>query len=77
MLKIRDDVPLEKLKDFGFEHNEFWKIFTKKVYLKNDDDNKNFYEVNEKTRIIELTRLDGDLDNTLYDLITAGLVEKC
>ena len=39
----------------------------KKVYLNNDNDDKNFYVINPITRIIELTRLDGELDNTLYD----------
>lgn len=48
----------------------------KKVYLNNDNDDKNFYEINPITRIIELTRLDGELDDTLYDLIKDGLVEK-
>lgn len=48
----------------------------KKVYLCNENDDKNFYHILKETREIELTRLDGELDDTLYDLIQAGLVEK-
>ena len=74
MLKIKDNVDLKELEKFGFE----------KRYNK-------FYEYNSKENI-ELTYMvwfdyrnlivstyDGDeveLDNTIYDLIQAGLVEK-
>lgn len=50
--------------------------YVKKVYLNNDNDDKNFYRISKKSRKIELKRLDGELDDTLYDLIQAGLVEK-
>lgn len=75
MLKIKDSVDLKELEKFGFHKREdnCWVL---KVYLANVDDDKNFYEIAEKDRVIKLTRLDGELDNTLYDLITAGLVEK-
>lgn len=75
MLKIVDDIDLKELEKFGFIKREdgYW---VKKVYLKNENDDKNFYQISEKSRIIELTRLDGELDDTLYDLIKAGLVEK-
>lgn len=77
MLKIKDDVKLEELEKFGFSTNKYYPLsYVKKVYLRNENDDKNFYHINKKTRIIKLTRLDGELDNTLYDLITAGLVEK-
>lgn len=79
MLKIKDDVDLKELKKFGFEYvfSEPFDFCYKKVYLRNEDDDKNFYKiVDNKYREIQLTRLDGQLDDTLYDLITAGLVEK-
>lgn len=79
MLKIKDDVDLKELKKFGFEYvfGEPFDFCYKKVYLRNDDDDKNFYKiVDNKYREIQLTRLDGQLDDTLYDLIQAGLVEK-
>ncbi len=76
MLKIKDDVDLKELEKFGFELNYFFKECRKKVYLENDDDDKNFYVIDFITREIDLKRLDGKLDDTLYDLIQAGLVEK-
>jgi hypothetical protein len=77
MLKIKDDVDLEELKNFGFSTNKFYPLsYVKKVYLCNENDDKNFYHINKKSRKIKLTRLDGELDDTLYDLIQAGLVEK-
>jgi hypothetical protein len=77
MLKIKDEVSLEELEKFGFKKSLYYEDdYVKKVYLKNEDDDKNFYRINNKTREIRLTRLDGKLDATLYDLIQAGLVEK-
>ena len=78
MLKIKDDVDLEKLKDFGFVTSITYNplSYVKKVYLNNENDDKNFYRISKSSRKIELTRLDGELDDTLYDLIKANLVEK-
>ena len=78
MLKIKDDVELEKLKDFGFVTSITYNplSYVKKVYLNNENDDKNFYRISKSSRKIELTRLDGELDDTLYDLMQAGLVEK-
>ena len=78
MLKIKDYVDLEKLKDFGFVTSITYNplSYVKKVYLNNENDDKNFYRISKSSRKIELTRLDGELDDTLYDLIEAGLVEK-
>lgn len=79
MLKIKDDVDLEELEKYGFIYvfSEPYNFCCKKVYLRNEDDDKNFYKiVDNKYREIQLTRLDGKLDDTLYDLIQAGLVEK-
>ena len=77
MLKIRDDVDLEELKKLGFSTNKYYPLsYVKKVYLCNENDDKNFYRISKETRKIELTRLDGELDDTLFDLIQAGLVEK-
>ena len=76
MLRIKPEIDLKELEKFGFKYNCFYREYTKKVYLKNDDDDKNFYVIKEIPRTIELSRLDNGLDDTLYDLITAGLVEK-
>ena len=73
MLKIRDDVDLKELEKYGFKH--FPNGYFKKVYLCNDDDDRTCYQV-DGNRQIKITRLDGELDNTLYDLIKANLVIK-
>lgn len=77
MLKIRDEINLKELEKFGFSTNKYYPLsYVKKVYLCNENDDKNFYHILKETRKIELTRLDGELDDTLYDLIQADLVEK-
>lgn len=73
MLKIKNDVDLEKLKEFGFvKGNTMGENFYKKSYF------KGFYKekiiIWEKDREIQVQAI--KLLNTLYDLITAGLVEK-
>ncbi len=73
MLKIKDSVDLKELEKFGFK--KFPDGYFKKVYLANADDDKVYYRI-DNNRIIKITRLDGELDNTIYDLIQAGLVEK-
>lgn len=81
MLKIKDDVDLKKLEKFGFKQITYYPVdiqFFKKVYLENDDDDRICYHIYEKDRFIRITRIDGEeLDGTLYDLISAGLVTKC
>lgn len=74
LLRIKKEVDLKELEKFGFTKREdgYW---VKKVYLGNADDDKNFYQISEETRKIELTRLDGEFDGTLYELIQAKLVE--
>ena len=73
MLKIKNNVDLKKIEKFGFD--KYPNGYFKKVYLCNDDDDRVCYRINND-RIIQITRLDGELDNTLYDLIKADLVEK-
>ena len=77
MLKIKDNVDLKELEKFGFNSSKYYPLsYVKKVYLCNEDDDKNFYRISKQTREIFLTRLDGELDDTLYNLIKADLVEK-
>ena len=75
MLKIKEEIDIKELEKFGFLDRDDT-TYVKKVYLHNDDDDKNFYVIDKKSRIIDLVRLDHELDDTLYDLIQAGLVEK-
>lgn len=77
MLKIIDEINLLAIiNNYGFKLREEDNYLVKKVYLKDDNDGKNFYQINPITRIIELTRFDGPLDDTLFELIRDKLVER-
>lgn len=69
---------MKELENFGFVTSLTYNplSYVKKVYLNNENDDKNFYRISKSSRKIELTRLDGELDDTLYDLIQANMVEK-
>lgn len=79
-LRIKSDVDLKELEKYGFRFVEDLLDKTpylfKKTYLENDNDDRICYHIEVNTRKIIISRLDGDLDNTLYDLIKDGLVEK-
>ena len=75
MLKIKDNVDLKELEKYGFKEEHKWYekgieyTFQLKIY----------YYVMKNTKQIQVGTYDGydiDLDNTLYDLIQADLVEK-
>lgn len=73
-IKIKNDVNLDILEDFGFKKsNGCW---FKKVYMANDNDDRVCYRIDTSDRIINITRLDGELDNTLYKLFSSNLVEE-
>ena len=76
MLKIKDG-KLNELKKYGFQFvsSEYYDYYWKKVYLGNDNDDRIFYRILEDGEI-QIVRLDGELDDTLYNLIKADLVEK-
>lgn len=77
MLKVKDNIDLKELERFKFKKSLYYEDdYVKKVYLKNDSDDKNVYRINNKTREIRLTRIDGELDDTLYDLIQARISRK-
>ena len=80
MLKIKDNVDLKELEKFGFKYIEDLltkkPYYFKKKYLENANDDRICYHIEVNTRKIIISRLDGDLDNTLYDLIKADLIEK-
>lgn len=77
MLKIKDNVDLKELEKFGFQYvsSEYYDYYWKKVYLGNDMDDRIIYKILDDGEI-QIIRLDGELDDTLYDLIKADLVEK-
>lgn len=70
MLKIKDSVDLKELEKFKFRNEQ--------GFLQKDIGNITYY-INKDTRSIEIW-IDDDyeviLDNTIYDLIKANLVEK-
>lgn len=78
-MKIRSKVNLERLIDFGFEkivysdNNICW---FKKVYMANDNDDRVCYRIDSVNRILQISRLDGELDNTLLQLFEANLIES-
>lgn len=77
MLKIKDNVDLKELKKYGFE---LVKGYNFDFYQKKSNENIELtYYVDIDFKNISVTTYDGDeieLDNTIYDLITDGLVEK-
>ena len=78
MLKIKDDIDLKELEKFGFR---FMECDNNQYYTKQFIDNNGWlkaYWIDVKTRQIELEANDPFilLDDTIYDLIKADLVEK-
>lgn len=81
MLKIKDNIDLKELEKFGFKkHKKAYYRCKRNDYIKNL---KNGYiEISNDTRLIsqdgiEFLRVDEiEYQNTLYDLIEAGYVEK-
>lgn len=70
MLRIKDNVDLKELEKFEFKEEQ--------GFLQKDAKHITYY-INKDTRIIEIWADDCYevvLDDTLYDLIQTGLVEK-
>ena len=77
MLKIKDNVDLKELEKYGFSTMSLYGWYEKNICY-DLNDRLDIY-VNKKTRIIQVSTYDGydvNLDDTLYDLIKANLVEK-
>lgn len=78
-MKLRDKVDFNKLADFGFEkivYSDEDICWFKKVYMANDSDDRVCYRIREYNREVQLTRLDGELDDTLLQLFEANLIES-
>ena len=77
MLKIKDNVDLKELEKYGFR---LVKGRNYDFYEKQSNENIELtYTIDVDFRNITVSTYDGDevvLDNTLYNLINAGLVEK-
>ena len=76
MLKIKPEVDLKELEKFGFVYCKSIRCYEKMPEHNYDDEIISYY-INPK-REIQINTYNGDysLDNTLYDLIQAGLVIK-
>lgn len=81
MLKIKDDVDLRELEKFGFEYKENQKILRNSVFEWNDmikvkESKEQIYIRTFNKREIIVSSDCGIAMDKLYDLITAGYVEK-
>ena len=73
MLKIKEDIPLEELKEkYGTD-----------IEFEEDDDYQMYFNINTKTREVRINCSDcyyssevNERAELLYDLITAGIVVK-
>jgi uncharacterized protein YdaL len=81
MLKIKDNVDLKELEKFGFEKMRYVNSLIKRVehniqeiYITDEVDY--FIDIDTKEIQIRTSECDLPLDNTIYDLIKADLVEK-
>lgn len=72
MLKIKDNVDLNELKNFGFQYNNFG-FYSIRVDLPYGE--QKLY-IDEDTRDISIVGAGEELLVNLFDLIQAGLVEK-
>ena len=69
MLKIKDDVTIEVLGKYGFEEVEDAK------FEYNNEEEPGVIVVHKDNEIFGI--VDGKTGDILYELIQAGLVEKC
>lgn len=75
-MKIKPYTNIKELYKYGFKRTMFPRLL-----IKNFGSNTNFisYQINTKTRELEVHFIGQNrwiLDNTIYDLIEAGLLEK-
>lgn len=78
MLKIKDNVDLKELEKYGFEYSEEERNYWKYTFLDRYGAEKQYW-VDIDTRTIEFSVDTATIlkyDNTIYDLIIDGLVEK-
>lgn len=74
-IKLQNKINIQSLiDDMGFIPKDNFKL-CKKVYCKDGDDNKNFYELNLLTRELTISLQSNWLDRTIYDLIINDFME--
>lgn len=79
MLKVKDNIDLKEFKNFGFVENGV----NNKTYIKQFEYKElqaHIVVSRDKTKMVYISTNDGygwlPIDNTLFDIIQAGLVEK-
>lgn len=73
-LVLSKNATIEEFIYLGFgETGKNWEL-AKKVYTGDEEDNKNFYRVNFKTRELYCSLQSNYFDDTIYELIKKGLV---
>ena len=76
MLKIKDDVYLKELEKFGFKKEEDYYLFADGY----DDDFISYYdtiEIDLACKELKICSINNKIiEDMIYDLIQAGLVEK-
>ena len=76
MLKVKDNVDLKELENFGFKYNDYYGQY--KICERNIDGATYIYinVWNKKILFRQDKSLDKECLNALYDLIKADLIEK-
>lgn len=73
-LKVKKFADYSFLTSLGFELRKKDNHYVKKVYLNNDNDDRNFYDINPQTRELKVD-IQSYLDNTLLSLCKGGILE--
>lgn len=73
-LKVRKFADYSFLISLGFELRKKDNHYVKTVYLKNDNDDRNFYDINPQTCELKVD-IQNYLDNTLLSLCKGGILE--
>ena len=81
MLKIRENVDLKELEKYGFKYSKYYLGYTKTICYGRRGQQFDLIIYDDRILSGYAEGADGDgeedcLDNTLYDLIKADLIEK-
>ena len=75
MLKVRKDVDLKELEKFGFRRASEFLWIKKGEYIYGESETEEILVWKDDRELIQ-HRFDGELDDTVYDLIKADLIVK-
>lgn len=74
ILKTKKFIDYQFLTSLGFQLRERDGHYVKKVYLNNDNDDKNFYDINPQTCEMRVD-IEHYFDNTILSLCLGGILE--